>query len=88
MRVASEVELSSTIVVVVVAFVVYANTDDDGAKVVPMIASAAITRLTIARTATNIIIIIIGQFIEQRKRTKNLYGFRRMTCGRDSAILL
>jgi hypothetical protein len=86
MRVASEVALSSTIVVAVVAFVVCANTDDDGAKVVPMIASAAITRLTIARTATNII--IIGRFIEQRKRTKNLYGFRRMTCGRDSAILL
>ena len=34
-----------------------------------MIASAAITRLTIARTATNIII-IIDRFIEQRKRTK------------------
>lgn len=70
MRVASEVALSSTIVVVVVvvAFVVCANTDD-GAKVVPMIANAAITRLTIARTATNIII-IIDRFIEQRKRTK------------------
>lgn len=69
MRVASEVALSSTVVVVVVvAFVVCANTDD-GAKVVPMIASAAITRLTIARTATNIII-IIDRFIEQRKRTK------------------
>lgn len=67
MRVASEVALSSTVVVVVVAFVVCANTDD-GAKVVPMIASAAITRLTIARTATNII--IIDRFIEQRKRTK------------------
>lgn len=71
MRVASEVALSSTVVVVVVvvvAFVVCANTDD-GAKVVPMIASTAITRLTIARTATNIII-IIDRFIEQRKRTK------------------
>jgi hypothetical protein len=69
MRVASEVALSSTVVVVVVvvAFVVCANTGD-GAKVVPMIASAAITRLTIARTATNII--IIDRFIEQRKRTK------------------
>jgi hypothetical protein len=73
MRVASEVALSSTVVVVVVvvvAFVVCANTDD-GAKVVPMTASTAITRLTIARTATNIIIIIIiDRFIEQRKRTK------------------
>jgi hypothetical protein len=69
MRVASEVALSSTVVVVVVvvAFVVCANTGD-GAKVVPMIASAAITRMTIARTATNII--IIDRFIEQRKRTK------------------
>lgn len=53
----------------VVAFVVCATTDD-GAKVVPMIASTAITRLTIARTATNIIIIIIDRFIEQQKRTK------------------
>ena len=61
--------MSSTVVVVVVvvAFVVCANTGD-GAKVVPMIASAAITRMTIARTATNII--IIDRFIEQRKRTK------------------
>jgi hypothetical protein len=60
--------LSSTVVVVVVvvvAFVVCANTDD-GAKVVPMMASAA-TRLTITRTATNI---IIDRFIEQRKRTE------------------
>jgi hypothetical protein len=65
MRVANEVALSST-VVVVVAFVVCANTDD-GTKVVPMMMASAAPRLTIARTATNI---IIDRFIEQRKRTK------------------
>jgi hypothetical protein len=68
MRVASEVALSSTVVVVVVAFVVCANTDDGAKVVVPMMASAA-PRLTIARTATNIII-IIDRFIEQQKGTK------------------
>jgi hypothetical protein len=67
MRVASEVALSSTVVVVVVAFVVCANTDDGAKVVVPMMASAA-PRLTIARTATNII--IIDRFIEQQKGTK------------------
>jgi hypothetical protein len=78
MRVASEVALSSTIVVVV-AFVVCANTDDS-AKVVPMIASAAITRLTVPELQLTLLLLIRSL---SNGKELNLYGFRQMTRGRD-----